>query len=346
MRNLLLLLLTTGIVLSAFAGFSKVGTTAVPFLKIGVGRSTGMGDAFVAIADDASSVYWNPAGLTNLKTREFFFSHIAWIAGINHDYISAVFPVTGLGTLGLSVTALTMGNFEETQVDDPTTDRREDDGTGRTFTASDFTLGFTFSRMITDKLSFGFTAKGIQERLWMMGSTGIGVDVGLFYNTGFRSLRLGMCISNFGPDMTVTGGQLIFPSPLPGQDTSKTTNVTMNATSAPLPSLFRFGAAYNIIETGSSVLTAALDVVHPNDINETVNVGFEYGLNKLFYLRGGYILNMDFEYAKALNWITGLSAGTGVSVKPTPNLRLKIDYTYRYQGYLKSTHRVMLSLGF
>ncbi len=346
MRKFFLTLLITGMALTTFAGFSKVGTTAVPFLKIGVGRTTGMGDAFVGIADDASAVYWNPAGLTNLKSREFFFSHIDWIGDVNHEYISAVFPVSGLGTLALSVTALTMGEIEETQVDDPTTLRREDDGTGRTFAASDLTFGFTFSRMITDKLSFGFTAKGIQERLWLMGSTGFGVDVGLFYNTGFRNLRFGMSISNFGPDMTVTGGQLIFPTPLPGQDTTKQTNVTMNASAAPLPTVFRFGAAYNIIETDASTLTGALDIVHPNDVNETINAGFEYGLNKFFFLRGGYILNTDFEYAKALNWTTGISAGTGIILKPTPNLRVKVDYAYRHLGWLKASHRVMFTLGF
>lgn len=345
MKKFTLLLLATGAVLVTFASF-KNGTTAVPFLKIGVGRSTGMGDAFVAISDDASAAYWNPAGLTNLKGREFFFSHIDWIADINHDYISAVFPVSGVGTFAFSVTALTMGNIEETQVDDPTTLAREDDGTGRVFPASDFTLGLTFSRMITDKLSFGITAKGIQERLWSMGTTGLGVDVGLFYATGFKSLRVGMSISNFGPDMTVTGGQLVFPTPLPGQDTTKKTDATQNATAAPLPSIFRFGLAYNLVDTRSSVLTAAVDVVHPNDINETINAGLEYSLNKFFYLRGGYILNTDLSYASAIGWTTGISAGTGISLKPTPSLKLKVDYAYRQFRWLGGSHRVMLNLGF
>ena len=50
--------------------FSKVGTVGAQFLKIGMGaRYVGMGEASVACVNDAYSMYWNPAGLTQLSTR-------------------------------------------------------------------------------------------------------------------------------------------------------------------------------------------------------------------------------------------------------------------------------------
>jgi hypothetical protein len=65
---IILLLLVT----HSFAA-SKVGTTAAQFLKIGVGsRAVGMGGAFVAVADDITSLYWNPGGLGRLNHNEAF----------------------------------------------------------------------------------------------------------------------------------------------------------------------------------------------------------------------------------------------------------------------------------
>jgi len=55
---------------------SKVGTTAGEFLKIGVGsRATAMGGAFVAVSNDVSSLYWNPAGIAKLEKNEILTSH-------------------------------------------------------------------------------------------------------------------------------------------------------------------------------------------------------------------------------------------------------------------------------
>ena len=117
-----------------------------------------------------------------------------------------------------------------------------------------------------------------------------------------------------------------------------------------LPTCFRFGIAYDLIEARNpdkdSRLTAALDITHPSDINETVNFGLEYGLANVFFLRGGYVLNADNSYQEEIGWLTGLCAGLGARVKPAHGLSLGLDYTFRYFEYLKPTHRLQLTLGF
>ena len=117
-----------------------------------------------------------------------------------------------------------------------------------------------------------------------------------------------------------------------------------------LPTSFRFGIAYDIIEAMNlakdSRLTAAIDITHPSDINETVNFGLEYGLANVFFLRGGYILNADNSYQEELGWLTGLSAGLGARAKPAQGLSLGLDYTFRYLQYVKPTHRLQLTVGF
>jgi hypothetical protein len=333
---------------AAFAqGFSKVGTTGAAFLKIGVGRATAMGDAFVAVADDASASYFNPAGLAGVG-RSIQFNHVNWFADINHDYLSAVLPVTNFGTVAFSVTALTMGEMEQTTIDDPSTPVREDEGTGQLFGASDFAVAVSYARIITDKLSFGLTAKGVVQSVWDMSASAIGVDLGLFYNTGFRSLRIGATVQNFGTALSFSGRQLDYsffwpdsgPSQLPG---------SYRTEGVPLPTTFRFGIAYDLIEwceESPNRLTLAIDLNHPSDINETINFGMEYGFDEMFFLRAGYVLNSDQDYADNVGRLTGLTAGVGLKAAPTSGLNLGLDYSFRYAQYLKPTHRVLLTVGF
>jgi len=344
----LALLASAALVSPARAAFSKVGTTGAAFLKIGVGRATAMGDAFVAIADDASAAYFNPGGLARVG-RQIQVNHVDWIADVNHENLTVVLPVNNVGTVAVNVTALTMGDMEQTTIDNPNTVTREDEGTGLYFGASDMAFAASYARILTDKLSFGLSVKAVTQTIWDMSASAVGFDLGLFYNTGFRSLRIGAAVTNYGTQLSYSGRQLDYSfdwtdsGPSEMQGSYKTTPVG-------LPTSFRFGIAYDIIEAldpaKDSRLTAALDVVHPSDINETVNFGLEYGLADVFFLRGGYILNADNSYQEEIGWLTGISAGLGARAKPTHGLSLGLDYTFRYYQYLKPTHRLQLSVGF
>jgi hypothetical protein len=344
----LALLVSVAIVSPAQAAFSKVGTTGAAFLKIGVGRSTAMGDAFVAIADDASAAYFNPAGLARVN-RQVALNHVDWIADVSHENVTIVLPMTSFGTIAFNVTALTMGDIEQTTIDNPSTRLREDEGTGLFFGASDMAFAVSYARIITDKLSFGVTTKVVQQTIWDMSASAFGFDVGLFYNTGFRSLRIGAAVTNYGTQLTFSGRQLDYSFYWPDSGPS-TIQGSYKTTPMGLPTSFRFGIAYDIIEAPDpekgSRLTAALDITHPSDINETVNFGLEYGLSNAFFLRGGYILNADNSYQEEIGWLTGLSAGLGARAKPTRGLTLGLDYTFRYLKYVKPTHRLQLTVGF
>jgi len=344
----LALLASVALVSPAQAAFSKVGTTGAAFLKIGVGRSTAMGDAFVAIADDASAAYFNPAGLARVN-RQIALNHLNWIADVNHDNITAVLPVANFGTVAFNVTALTMGDMEQTTIDNPSTRLREDEGTGLFFGASDMAFGVSYARVITDKLSFGLTVKAVSQTIWDMSATAVGADLGLFYNTGFKSLRIGAAVTNYGTQLAFSGRQLdysfFWEDSGPG-----TIQGSYKTTPAGLPTCFRFGVAYDIIEAPDPAkgprLTADIDITHPSDINETVNFGLEYALANVFFLRGGYILNADNSYQSEVGWLTGLSAGLGARAKPANGLTIGLDYTFRYLQYVKPAHRLQLTVGF
>jgi long-subunit fatty acid transport protein len=95
---------------------NKAGTTAAQFLKIGVGaRGTAMAGAVSAVIDDASALYWNPAGLLELSRLSLHATHTKWIADIDHEYAGLVVPVGDNSRLGISATLLTVGEIEITR---------------------------------------------------------------------------------------------------------------------------------------------------------------------------------------------------------------------------------------
>ena len=74
-------------------GEQRAGTASGTFLRIGLGaRATGMGESFVAVANDPSAIYWNPAGLASLQRRELAISHVQWPADIRYEHLTLILP--------------------------------------------------------------------------------------------------------------------------------------------------------------------------------------------------------------------------------------------------------------
>src|SRR5437762_4483401 len=79
-------------------GSQRAGTSSGSFLKIGVGaRAAALGEAFVAVANDPSAIYWNPAGLASMQRQEFQLSHLEWPADIRYEFLAYVVPSQRFG---------------------------------------------------------------------------------------------------------------------------------------------------------------------------------------------------------------------------------------------------------
>ncbi|MBD3217903.1 MAG: hypothetical protein GF310_06450, partial [candidate division Zixibacteria bacterium] len=82
-----LIILTLLLLPGVLHGQAKVATAGAQFLEIGVSaRAVAMGGSFTSIADDASAVYYNPAGMTQIFEKEFMFSHIDYVADMNYEF--------------------------------------------------------------------------------------------------------------------------------------------------------------------------------------------------------------------------------------------------------------------
>ena len=315
---------------------SKVGTTAASFLEIEVGaRALSMGSAFVGVADDITAMYWNPAGLARLNQNEAIFDHSRWLAGVSFDYAAAAISMGELGTLGLSLTTLNMGEMNVRTVFYP-------EGTGERFDASDFAMGLSYARNLTDRFSIGFSTKYVHQKIWHMSASSIAFDIGTLFTTQFKGMKLGMSISNFGPKMQLEGKDTQVKhdiDPVKYGNNSKI-NAHLDTDKWSLPLLFRVGVSMDVLNTPFHTLTVALDANHPNDNTEYMNVGFEYGLFQKFYIRAGYpsLFLRDSEQ--------GFSAGAGLNTLLFRNFRIKLDFAYANFGALTNVQRFSVGVAF
>jgi len=338
-----LILVITSLLSQAFAqntgvNVSKVGTTAATFLEISVGASaTGMGGAYVSRATDATSIYWNPAGIANLTQNEVDVVHTEWLAQTNLDYAALALPLGEFGTIGFSYTSLSMPDMKVRTVDQP-------EGTGEYFSAGDLAVGVSYARTLSDRFSVGFTAKYIQETIWHMSSSAFAVDMGTIFKTDlFGGMIIGASISNFGTSMKLQGiDTRTFSSVDPSQlGTNDQIPYSIDLDSWSLPLLFRIGISTNAIKTDDYRWTVAVDALHPNDNYESLNVGTEFSYKEFIFIRGGYqsLFLRDGE--------GGLSFGIGINSKMLFSTDVvKFDYAYRDFGRLNGINVFSVGVNF
>jgi len=315
---------------------SKMGSTAAQFLKIGVGaRASAMGEGFVAEASDASAIFWNPAGLALVNTNEAMFARTNWIADMTYDFAAVAMPFPGIGTFGLFYQALNMDEMEVRTEYQP-------DGTGEMFNATSFALGISFAREVTNRFSFGTSVKFIQESIWHESASTFAFDVGIIYKTSLKGLRLGMAITNYGGKMRMEGKDLLrFIDTDPNLDGNNESVISrLNTERYDIPLSFRVGLAYDPVKTELHRITATLDGVTPNDYNEYINVGLEYGFREMVFLRAGY------KGVGVVETEVGFSVGGGLKYSMKGNLSLSVDYAYVDFGRLNDVQRVSLSILF
>ncbi len=315
---------------------SKVGTTAASFLGISVGpRATAMGGAFTAIADDATSLYYNPGGMSRSGKSQFVFAYTNWLVDTDFSWIGLVFNFDGTNALGVSLTQLNYGEDDVTTVADP-------EGTGERWGANDFSAALSYARNLTDRFSIGGNVKYVQEKLWNESSTAFALDVGLLYITDFNDMRIGMSISNFGTDLRMDGKDLLKRVDIDPETIGHNENIVskLKTDDWPLPLFFRVGLAMDVIRSDNFSFTTAVDAVRPSDNSEILNVGGELKFNNLLYLRGGYKSLFRDESEE------GLTLGLGLNIITGSLFSWTMDYTYADFGLFEDIHMYSLGVSF
>ena len=310
----------------------NLGTSGAQFLKIPAGpRAAALGGAFTAYGDDASVLFWNPAGIVGIKGSALNVSHEEWWAGSRLSHAAFVQSFGEVGAFGLSFTMMSMDKLAVTTEDDP------EGKSGLTFDAQDLMLGFSYARLLTDDFTVGITGKYIHQRIWNETASGLAIDVGTQYHIGIRDLRIGMSVTNFGGNLKFEGRDLNVD-----YDANSTTSTErllpaeIQAEEYPLPLRFQVGLSMSPYLSDDFSILVAADVIHPNDNDEVVCTGMEAKILQTLTLRGGYRFGDDIA-----RW----SAGVGAAV-PLGNLRVSFDYAYVSYQLLPSVHRFGVDLEF
>jgi len=341
-RSVFLMLLAAA--LPASAQFDNAGTSAMNFLKIGVGaRALAMGSSQVAVVNDASALYWNPAGIANLGGNQVLLSNNNWIADIAHNFVAVAAPVGDFGVLGLSVSYLSMGDMKVTSWDATA-------GTGEIFSSHSTAIGIGWARQMNDRFKVGVHLKYLNETISNSSANTFAVDVGSQYDIGW--LRVGMSIQNFGPAAAIAGRDLqvrIDPLPDVGSNPSDVV-ANLETQEWALPVVFQLGFAVTPLRTDMVRFTGTMDYRDERDYRPQMHVGAEFAFEEMLFLRAGLrnrvvssVVNGTAELEEVYLWSAGAGVAYGI---PATGLAVHFDYAYQQMRFFTGTQMITMLIDF
>ena len=317
----LALLVASGVnaqILPSYGG-DRAGTSGFQFLEVAVDpRGAALGGTAVATAEDASSLFWNPALAARGAETKVGLSRLAYFADVSMSY-AAVTRKVGPVTVGAHVQSLDSGEMNVT------TEFSGPRGTGETFSYVGIVGGLTLSQALTDLFSYGVTAKYVRESAADISMSAPLLDLGVHYKVGETGADIGIAIRNFGINGVASGD---LPRTTVG---GQTVNEDDFEDLVP-PTTFLLGMSYDVMRTTDHSVTVSGQLTNPNDNSEQFNLGAEYVFGELVSLRAGYAFGADEAVLPTF--------GFGVQVPGLGDRSLRADYGYAQLDRLGTAHRV------
>ena len=290
--------------------FKKNATAGFTFLEIpATARTAALGESSLALSDENSSaVFSNPAALGfSSQTHSLSVSYAPWFAEIK-NFTSSYALKTSYGVFGVGLVVFDYGSIPRSVV---VQGQKVYEVIG-TFDAKSVACGITYSKMLTERFSFGAAVKYVQETIDTYRASNVLFDGGVLYYTGLGSFRIAASVQNFGVN-------------------SKFINDEFK-----MPSVFKLGAAVEVTgaKDADNRITVLAEALHPNDATEKVNVGLEYSWRSRVSLRAGYKFFSDEE-----------TYSVGLGFDPQLSVPFVLDVAYSNYGRLGNISRLTLQFG-
>ncbi len=260
----------------------KAGSVGFKFLNLNYGaRGTALG-GLAAQASGAEALFWNPAGLASATGIGFTAGQTQWLVETSYNNVGFAMPLAG-GVVGAALMSVNYGDMMRSGWSGDTEFIFE--ANQGSFTASDMALQVSYAKFLSDKFSVGGTAKTISEEIDGVKLSGIGFDIGTQFDVGYKNMRLGAVISNFGGDV----------SPV---ETEHEPDIS-------LPMTFQFGIIGRAYGDDNMGLMAGLNVTKFADAAQRFAFNGEFTVMGMAKIRGSYSLG---------NTQAPLSIGGGINV--------------------------------
>jgi hypothetical protein len=253
--------------LPAAASAADPGSAGALFLRLGLGaRASAMGEAYVAVAEDASSVFWNPGAMPAVLGTRLILVHNEYFQSIRFEQ-AAITHETKWGTFGFMFTGLYMDDM----------DRRDDFPSSSplgTFGAYDVAAALAYGRYIVPNVAVGISIKPVYQRLDELSASGLAFDAGIYHVSRIEGVKLAATVANLGTPMKF--------------DTQE----------YELPRYARLGASFEreVARLDGRVLFT-FDAMFPNDDGVREHFGGEYSYKRMLALRAGYKAGYDSQGA-------------------------------------------------
>jgi hypothetical protein len=293
--------------------FCAVNTTPYSVLRYNSSaRASGLAGAMVAMPDDPTSVFYNPASIATVEDKPLSFTFLKHVLDINSGNVTYIKKYDDIGTFGASVIYTNYGSFDETD--------NLANKTG-TFSANDMIFDFSYANQFDTNLYYGASLKFIYSNLSDMNSLAFALDAGLFYK--FKDGR-----SNFGLSILNAGAQISRYNNL-SEDLPLDIRIGINHRLVGLPLLLNFSFHHLADETDKFM-----------DKLLNFSLGGEIYFGKYVQGRIGYD-NYIRKYSSPDNSkkMSGFSGGFGIKTK-----NFDLDYSVSAVGTAASLHRFGLRL--
>jgi hypothetical protein len=339
-KNLILILLLACHVQQAFSDERRTGTAGATQLLIPVGSiGLSLAGSSISSISGIEAIYWNPAGLARSDKGELMFSNLSYLADIKVNYLAGSLNLNDVGAFGFAVKSFNFGDISQTSADDP------EGLLGLTFSPSFITASLSYSRLFTEKVAIGATAKIVSEQIAGVSAASYAFDFGIQYISPF-DLKIGLVIKNLGGSMRYAGSDLqVLFSRSPGDGDQNKLRTQITAAEFELPAVFEIGVGYDIKldKSATSLLALSGTFRNNNFSDDEYLLGAEYGFQKLFFLRAGYAIDVSGSQFNVFT--NSMSFGAGLNLK-IGGTGLRVDYAFRRAQIFDGNQSISVRVGF